>query len=94
MSDRPLFATSMRRFGVYFHGYNKHYKEDVRKYLFWINSLGGSVVPKIDSHKKKVNACQVTTKMPIQCFYQGVSTMSLGNTSHDIIQMSLLSCFR
>ena len=55
MSDRPLFATSMRGFGVHFHGYNnKHYKEDVRKYLFWINSLGGSVVPKVDSHKKKV----------------------------------------
>ena len=56
MSDRPLFATSMRGFGVHFHGYNnKHYKEDVRKYLFWINSLGGSVVPKVDSHKKKVS---------------------------------------
>ena len=55
MSDRPLFATSMRGFGVYLHGYkNKLYKEDVRKYLFWINSLGGSVLRKVESQKPKV----------------------------------------
>lgn len=56
MSDRPLFATSMRGFGVYLHGYKtKHYKEDVRKYLFWINSLGGSVLRRVDSNKPKVH---------------------------------------
>ena len=69
MSDRPLFATSMRGFGVHFHGYNnKHYKEDVRKYLFWINSLGGSVVPKVDSHKKKVS---MTSYFAINATTQG-----------------------
>ena len=46
----------MRGFGVYLHGYKtKHYKEDVRKYLFWINSLGGSVLRRVDSNKPKVH---------------------------------------
>ena len=40
---------------MYLHGYkNKLYKEDVRKYLFWINSLGGSVLRKVESQKPKV----------------------------------------
>ena len=55
MSTRPLFATSMKGFGVCFNGYkDKGYKSDLKKWLFWIHSLGGRVLRDIECSKPKV----------------------------------------
>lgn len=61
MSTRPLFATSMRGFGICFNGYkHKGYKKDVKKFIFWIHSLGGRVLRDVTLENQKVSTYEVT----------------------------------
>ncbi|XP_059082195.1 protein ECT2-like [Tigriopus californicus] len=53
MSSRPLFCLSMRGFGICFNeGYrSRECKRDLKRFIFWIHSMGGRVLPDLAQSK-------------------------------------------
>ena len=77
MNPRPQFSTSMRGIAVSFNGFRaKECKKDLKRFFFWIHSMGGKIIPDVTSQAKSTTTylvrrdLKVTTRVVLTIFFQ------------------------